>query len=280
MKIMALSILRDISRSIQNGVFYTIMADEVTDSSNREQFVLCLRWVDEDLNPHEKFIGLHGVPNICADTLVSCIRDTLIRMNLTIHNCRGQCYDGASNMAGSKSGVAAQIKTEKPRAIFTHCHCYSLQLAAGDTVKGIKNLKDTLDTTSEISNLLKYSPKRNAMFRKLKEQLAPTTPGFWTLCPTRWTVRTASLQSVVDNWKVLQEVWEECLATKLEPDIKGRVIGVQHQMATFDYFLGVNLAILLLKHSDNLSRTLRDPDMLVAECQSVTNLTTSTVAKV
>ena len=118
------------------------------------------------------------------------------------------------------------------------------------------------------------------MFRKLKEQLAPTTPGFWTLCPTRWTVRTAYLQSVVDNWKVLQEVWEECLATKLEPDIKGRVIGVQHQMATFDYFLGVNLAILLLKHSDNLSRTLRDPDMLVAECQSVTNLTTSTLAKV
>ena len=63
------------------------------------------------------------------------------------------------------------------------------------------------------------------MFQKLKEQLAPTTPGFWTLCPTRWTVCAASLQSVADNWKVLQEFWEECLATKLEPDIKGHVIG-------------------------------------------------------
>ena len=51
-------------------------------------------------------------------------------------------------------------------------------------------------------------------------------------------------------------------------------------MTTFDYFFGVNLAILLLKHSDNLSHTLQDPDMSVVECQSVTNLATSTLAKV
>ena len=61
---------------------------------------------------------------------------------------------------------------------------------------------------------------------------------------------------------------------------KGRVIGVRHQITTFDYFFGVNLAILLLKHSDNLSRTLQDPHVLVVECQSVTNLTISTLAKV
>ena len=121
---MALSILRDVARNIQNGVFYIIMADEVTDNSNQEQFVLCLWWVDEDLNPYEEFIGLHVVPNICADTLVACIRDVLICMNLTIKNCRGQCYDEASNMSGAKSGVATQIKAEEPRAIFTHCYSY------------------------------------------------------------------------------------------------------------------------------------------------------------
>ena len=159
-KIMALSILRDVARNIQNGVFYTIMADEVTDSSNQEQFVLCLRWVDEDLNPHEELVGLYVVPNICADTLVACIRDVLIRMNLTLKNCRGQCYDGASNMSGAKSGVATQIKAKEPRAIFTHCYGHSLQLAVGDMIKDIKILKDVLDTTFEISKLLKYSLKK------------------------------------------------------------------------------------------------------------------------
>ena len=35
-QIMALSVLRQISRSLSNGVHFCIMADEVTDSSNRE----------------------------------------------------------------------------------------------------------------------------------------------------------------------------------------------------------------------------------------------------
>ena len=109
LKTMALSILRDIAKNIDSGIYYTIMTDEVTDAANHEQFVLCLHWVDDDLNPHE-FIGLQSVPDIAADTLVAVIRDVLIRMKLFITNCRGQCYDSASNMVGTKSGVATQIK--------------------------------------------------------------------------------------------------------------------------------------------------------------------------
>ena len=37
---MSLSILREIASSTQNGMYYTIMVDEVTDASNDEQFVL------------------------------------------------------------------------------------------------------------------------------------------------------------------------------------------------------------------------------------------------
>ena len=86
------------------------MADALADAANHEQIVLCLLWVDDDLNPHEEFIGLQPVPNIAADTLVAVIRDMLIRMNLPITNCRGQCYDGESNTVGAISGVATQIK--------------------------------------------------------------------------------------------------------------------------------------------------------------------------
>ena len=136
------------------------MADEVTYAANHEQFVLCLCWVNDDLNPHEEFIGLQSVPNIAADTLVAVIRDVLIRMNLSITNYRGQCYYGASNMVGAKSRVATQIKNYEPRGILTQCYGYALQLAVGDTVKGIKLLGNTLDTTCEISKLLKFSPKR------------------------------------------------------------------------------------------------------------------------
>ena len=42
-RIMALHTLRNISADFQAATYYSIMADEVTDASNREQVVICLR---------------------------------------------------------------------------------------------------------------------------------------------------------------------------------------------------------------------------------------------
>ena len=87
-----------------------------------------------------------------------------------------QCYDGASAMAGSKSGVATQILSEEPRALFTHCYGHSLNLAVCDSIKQCKIIQDALDVTHEITKLIKFSPKRGAVFDKLKEELSPSTP--------------------------------------------------------------------------------------------------------
>ena len=84
------------------------------------------------------FIGLYSVDNISSNTLHLTIKDVLLRLNLNVTNCRGQCYDGASNMVGIRSGVATMILKEEPRAILTHCYGHSLQLAVCDTVKQIK----------------------------------------------------------------------------------------------------------------------------------------------
>ena len=53
LQLMSLTILREISKNIQNSVYYRTMADEVTDSSNKQQFVVCLCCVDHDLVTHE-----------------------------------------------------------------------------------------------------------------------------------------------------------------------------------------------------------------------------------
>ena len=98
LEIMALKVLRDIASSLQNATYFTIMIDETVDSSNREQAVMVFRWVHEFLEVHEEFMGLYMVPSIDADTLVTVIKDCLVRMNLSLTKCRGQCYDGASNV--------------------------------------------------------------------------------------------------------------------------------------------------------------------------------------
>ena len=37
------------------------------------------------------------------------------------YQCRGQAYDGASNMRGHLNGVAAQIQSGTPAALYVHC---------------------------------------------------------------------------------------------------------------------------------------------------------------
>ena len=43
----ALGMMRQISANIQNATFFTIMADETADVSEKEQPVICIRWVDD-----------------------------------------------------------------------------------------------------------------------------------------------------------------------------------------------------------------------------------------
>ena len=45
-------------------------------------------------------------------------------------------------------------------------------------------MKSSPDVVFEISKLIKTSPKRDAIFKKLKEEIAIDTPGFRVLCPT------------------------------------------------------------------------------------------------
>ena len=43
----------------------------------------------------------------------------------------------------------------------------TLQLAVGDMVREVRNLRDALDTTSEISKIAEISPKRDRRVTKL-----------------------------------------------------------------------------------------------------------------
>ena len=61
---MALNVLRNVVKFIQDCKFFSLMADEVTDISNKEQVIVCFQAVDDDLNPHENFVGIHSVDSI------------------------------------------------------------------------------------------------------------------------------------------------------------------------------------------------------------------------
>ena len=97
-------------------------------------------------------------------------------------------------MAGSKHGVAAQLHAEEPRALLTHCYGHALNLAVVDAMKQSKVCHDALDTSYEISKLIRFSLKRNAALDRIKienpaEEESGPSHGIRSFCPMRWTVR-------------------------------------------------------------------------------------------
>lgn len=131
---MANEVIRDLVREIGEN-YFSLICDEYADISNKEQLPFCLRWVNSNLDAFEDFIGFYQIPNIGADTIASVIQDALQRLPLSIDKCRGQCYDGASNMFGKKTGVATRILQLQPKAHPTHCHGHILSLGVKDLVK-------------------------------------------------------------------------------------------------------------------------------------------------
>lgn len=286
LKVMALYILRDVATSIRNSSFYSILADETTDISNREQVVICLRWVDDDLDVHEDFIGLHKVDRIDAATIKTVILDVLMRMDLSLHKCRGQCYDGCSTMAGSKGGVATLLKEIEPRALYTHCYGHALNLACVDTIKQCRVLKDALDTTQEITKLVKLSPKRDARFQTIRDQnpiessSGVSQKNIRLLCPTRWTVRADAMKSILNYYKELQELWDWCSDEYTDTESKARVQGVASQMTKFEYFFGLSLCERILKHADSLSENLQMRDLSSCEAQEIAKMMVKTLSSI
>ena len=103
---------------------------------------------------------------IDSDSLVHAIKDTLMRMNIELTKCR---YDGASNMRGSRNGVAVQIAKEEDRALYIHCFGHALNLAVADTIKASKVCSDALEIAMEITKLIKYSRER--LLSRLSKQM-------------------------------------------------------------------------------------------------------------
>ena len=54
------------------------MGDESADISNKEEVIVCLRWVDEDLIAHEDFIGIKPVARCTADQIVDVLNVSYI----------------------------------------------------------------------------------------------------------------------------------------------------------------------------------------------------------
>ena len=270
--LMGLTVLRGLLNDIKAAQWFSIIVDEATDISHKEQLTLCVRWVDMELTIHEDPLKLVHVPKTDANTLTSVVKDCLIRFSLPISQCRGQAYDGASNMSGHLNGVAAQIEKDVPAALFLHCFAHCTNLCLQSIGRQCAPIRYALDLVMGISQLIRYSPKRTSLFLSLQSQLSPgSTTSLKPLCPTRWTVRTAAISAVLTNYSVLCAALEEInIETHDEYGMKAG--GYLAQMENFSTYFGLKLSHLVFSGAEQLSLTLQGKDTTIQEASMAAEL--------
>ena len=138
-----------IIRKVDIEKWFTLIADEVTDASNKEILSLVLRYVNPDiLLVREDSVGFFecdsGITGRgLANKITSCLRS----FNLDLSNLRGQVYDGAGNMAGCVNGTATLITNEYPQALYLHCvsHCLNLAVVKSLKVTSVHNMMNVVE---------------------------------------------------------------------------------------------------------------------------------------
>ncbi|XP_057290813.1 zinc finger MYM-type protein 1-like [Hydractinia symbiolongicarpus] len=283
LNLMASQVLRKKLDTVRERRFYSKMADEGTDVSNAEQLSFCVRSANDDLNVNEDFLGFYKVGNTRSATIAKAIKDILLRCSLNLSDCRGQTYDGASNMMGKRSGVSAIIKEEQPKAIATHCQGHSLSLAVKSMTKECQIPRDTMGTAGEICVLVKYSPKRENMLGKLTANVEGTlgtdkhAGKLDKLSTTRWTIRANCFKKIIENYEPLMALWNKSLNEKLDAETKLRINGCKKEMESFSFYFGLNLGRKLYAHTDNLSITLQKEKMSAISGKELAELTNKTM---
>ena len=171
-------------------------------------------------------------------------------------------------MLGKWKGLATVITKEEAQAIPVHCLTHCLNLCLQDIRQQLKSVHDALDLMKEILQLIKLSPKREHLFSSLKDNISP---GLRPLCPTRWTVRTASINSVLSNYAVLMDTMEDINRTTNDEYllIAGRQLTVMEKFSTF---FQLKLSHLFFSASEQLSHTLQNEDISIHDATKAIGL--------
>lgn len=162
---MSTDIEEQVTDKIKSSPYFALQCDESTDVSQGCQLLVFVRFLDENKTFKEEFLFCQELKTTSQGAdVMNVISQHLEKHGLMWEKLAGVCTDGAPAMLGSRSGLAALIKTKNPSAITTHCVIHRQALAA-------KTLPEcfalSMKTAIKVVNFIKKSALNTRLFKQL-----------------------------------------------------------------------------------------------------------------
>lgn len=267
------AIVREICSDIREAGSFAIIVDGTQDLAGKEQESICVRYVDQTLNPVEAFVGMYDMSESTTGlSIASCVLDALIRLQLPVEQLRGQTYDGASNMSGKYNGCQAIIRDRQPLALFTHCGSHCTNLVAQKVCSESQLVRNTVQLVQEIGAVFSASIHCRTTFSRVTEN-ASDPHSIKPLCPTRWLVRVPAIQDIVNQYESVLTTLDE-VSQKSIP-VSARANGLAAQLRQGSTLLGLKMSLLVLQPIETLNKSLQARTMTVAGMLQAVNVVLS-----
>ncbi|XP_034088842.1 zinc finger MYM-type protein 1-like [Gymnodraco acuticeps] len=273
---------------IQNAEFYSIIMDTTQDISKVDQLSQVFRYVtianDENGNPtevkiNESFLGFHAVTDQTAAGLEREILESMERKGILFGKCRGQGYDGASNMSGVYSGVQKHIRDKEPNAVYIHCAAHNLNLVLNDACQNIPEIKDFYDTVERLYVFFSGSIKRWELLETHLSVPKAGQPTLKRLCPTRWASRQDAVQSLRFRYADIMQALTKIDLLSKKSEERAEATGLKKAMESFEFVVMTVIQGKVLETVNIVSQALQRKDVDLLQATVMLGNATDTLAQ-
>lgn len=197
-------IQKELIEELNSSPYWSIMIDE-TNTINNKYLAIVGKYMVDNI-PYMRYLGMIDLETTDGENVFNQIISFCDDKEITSQKIIHFGSDGASNMTGYKSGVAARLKKINPFMSSNHCVSHRLHLAGKDASNEVLYFEKYEKTLKNLYAFFSKSHKRQSMLRMMQDINDEPPLKILNLCDTRWL----SFSNSVSN---LYKIMDSVLAT-------------------------------------------------------------------
>lgn len=173
----------------------------------------------------------------------------------------GQCFDGASVMAGQVNGLQSKIKNEAPQAVFVHCAAHRLNLVLQQSCNSISECRVFFANVTGFSSFFHHSAKRTHIADTVIKRRIPTSVS------TRWSSNSNIVKVINTEWDSIKQVFTDIINDKISDQTSVRQSsGFLNLFNDFEFALLIGIFSEIFSITDVLFEILQKRSLNINYC--------------